>query len=44
MHEIKRQITLELAKEKSKEKFIDKMKKLNPETKDIVTIFDSVLI
>lgn len=41
MHEIKRQITLELAKEKSKEEFIDKNEKLNSETKDLVTIFDS---
>ena len=40
MHKVKCQLTLELAKEKSKEGFIDKNEKLNFETKDLVTIFD----
>ena len=44
MHKAKCQLTLELAKEKSTEAFTDKNEKLNPETKNIVTIFGSVLI
>lgn len=44
MHKVKCQLTLELAKEKSTEAFTDKNEKLNPETKNIVTIFGSVLI